>query len=81
MTTPAILPHCFDIDRRETIGFRAARPEIAATFLGIQSGFGVMPDIELWNLEESIPGHPIGSTVSRQTIVTAGYLLPLRNAA
>lgn len=52
-----------------------------AVFIGVQSGFGVMPDIELWNLTANIKGHSAGATLSRETIIAAGYILPLRNAA
>lgn len=46
------------------------RPTIQefGTRLGVQQGFGDLPAIELWNLTRSIPGHPVGSTVARQTI-------------
>ena len=47
-----------------------------ATFLGIQPGYGTLPDVELWNLLEDIPGHGNGSTVSRETIEKAGHRLP-----
>ncbi len=43
---------------------------------GWQSGMGVMPDIELWNLTAPIPGHPAGSTLSRQTLERLGYTVP-----
>lgn len=46
---------------------------IKAQYIGVQE----YPDhdpIELWNLEEDvIPRHPIGSTVSRQTLHAYGY--------
>ncbi len=45
-------------------------------FCGIQSGFGFMPDMELWNLTEAIDGHPEGSTVTRQTLEAKGYVVP-----
>ncbi len=49
-----------------------------AEFHGIQEGFGVFQDIELWNLTADIPGHPEGSTVSRETLISAGYFVPAR---
>lgn len=52
------------------------RPFAPATFCGVQSGCGVMPDFELWNLTAPISGHSAGSTVSRQSIEAAGYQLP-----
>lgn len=51
-------------------------PFAPATFCGVQSGCGVMPDFELWNLTAPIAGHSAGSTVSRQSIEAAGYQLP-----
>ena len=53
------------------------KPVAPANFLGIQPGIpGRIPDLELWNLTESIKGHGAGSTVSRQTIEKAGFYLP-----
>ena len=53
------------------------KPFAPAKFLGIQPGIpGRIPDLELWNLTESIKGHGAGSTVSRQTIEKAGFYLP-----
>jgi hypothetical protein len=31
---------------------------------------------ELWTLTHDIPGHPEGSTLSRQTLEKAGYSVP-----
>ena len=56
----------------------AAKPLIKAAFLGIQQGLKPGKSFELWNLLQAIPGHPAGSTVSRQTIEGAGYQLPRR---
>lgn len=47
-----------------------------AFYIGMQSGYGNMPSFELWNLLIDIPGHPKGSTLRRQTIEKAGYILP-----
>jgi hypothetical protein len=46
-----------------------------AAFAGYQErpGGGAL---ELWNLLVDLPGHPAGSTVTRQTIEAAGYALP-----
>lgn len=52
-----------------------------ATYLGIQKGFDTIKDIELYNLTDDIPGHPEGSTVSRQTLELAGYTVPQVSAA
>lgn len=47
-----------------------------ADFIGIQEGTGRIPGFELYNLTQDIPGHPAGSTVSRETLESAGYKLP-----
>ncbi|MBE7538476.1 MAG: hypothetical protein HS122_08695 [Opitutaceae bacterium] len=52
------------------------RPIAPAVFHGIQDGFGVFPSIELWNLTANIPGHPEGSTISRQTLEKHGFFVP-----
>ena len=76
----AILPAYFvPIARREQLAARAAARRIApARFCGIQEGFGSIPAIELWNLTADIPGHCAGSTVARETLLAAGYILPPR---
>ncbi|HEX2860703.1 MAG TPA: hypothetical protein VHN79_03645 [Lacunisphaera sp.] len=53
-----------------------ARPVAPATFHAWQSGMGVMPDFELWNLTADIPRHPKDSTLSRQTLESYGYTVP-----
>jgi len=46
---------------------------IKAHYIGMQERPGHAP-LELWNLEEDvIPQHPIGSTVSRQTLESLGF--------
>jgi hypothetical protein len=52
------------------------RPLAPAEFLCVQAGFGIVPDFELWNLTAPIPGHPTGSSVSRQTLLAAGFRVP-----
>jgi hypothetical protein len=52
------------------------KPVIRARFEGVQPWPGCDQVLELWTLEETIPGHPAGSTVSRETIQRAGYALP-----
>ncbi len=32
--------------------------------------------LALWNLTAEIPGHPVGSSVSSQTLLAAGFTLP-----
>jgi hypothetical protein len=52
--------------------------EAPAVFGGVQEGLPArgVPDIELFNLTQEIPGHPAGSTVSRNTLEAAGYTVP-----
>jgi len=48
---------------------------IKAHYIGIQhfpDGCR-QPSLLLYNLLEEIPGHPVGSTVSLQTLMKAGY--------
>ncbi len=48
---------------------------IRAHYIGIQhfpKGCR-QPSLLLYNLLEEIPGHPVGSTVSLQTLMKAGY--------
>ena len=45
---------------------------VKATYIGVQEWTG-HASLELWNLEEEIPGHPIGSTVCRETLASYGY--------
>ena len=52
----------------------SSTPMIApAQFLGIQPGFGEVSPIELYVLLSPVGHHPIGSTVSRQTLERHGY--------
>lgn len=51
------------------------RPPAPATFLGIQDGFGIYPPIALYILQEQVGIHPVGSTVSRQTLERYGYFV------
>lgn len=44
-----------------------------ALFLGIQPGFDNQAAIELYVLVSPVGPHPIGSTVSRQTLERHGY--------
>lgn len=48
---------------------------IKAKYLGIQQWPDKVqqPTLILYNLEEDIPGHPVGSTVSLQTMMKKGY--------
>jgi len=51
-------------------------PTAPATFIGIQDGFGILPPIELYTLDAPVGIHPIGSSVSRQTLEKHGYSVP-----
>lgn len=44
-----------------------------AVFLGIQPGFDQHAPIELYVLLSPVGHHPVGSTVSRQTLERHGY--------
>lgn len=75
MNTILPLPAC--IERRDRLAARDRRPVAPAVFLGIQEGFGVVPDIELWNLTADAAGlGKAGFTLSRNSIIAAGYRLP-----
>lgn len=56
--------------------FHAGRPQAPAVFVGTQDGCGVFPSFALYNLTAEIPGHPVGSTVSAETLTAAGYAVP-----
>jgi len=45
------------------------------TWLGWQ-GCLQWPALDLWNLTEEIPGHPVGSTLSGDALRQAGYRVP-----
>lgn len=57
------------------------RPLAPAEFFARQSGFGIVPDFDLYNLTADVPGHPVGSSVSAQTLTRLGYRLPATPAA
>ena len=52
-----------------------------ATFVGIQEGFAHLPAIELYTLLAPVGDHPVGSTVSRQTLELHGYECSAVNSA
>jgi hypothetical protein len=52
------------------------KPLAPARFKGWQERPSRRDPIELWNLTHDIPGHPAGSTVTRETIEKAGLYLP-----
>ena len=41
-------------------------------FLGMQEGFGTQSSFPLYDLLVALPGHPVGSTVSRDTLIEHG---------
>ncbi len=60
----------------------APKTPAPATFIGVQEGIpGKIADIELYNLTQDIPGHPEGSTVSRETLEKAGFEVPQKPEA
>jgi len=50
---------------------------LAARFVGWQQRPDGRVPLELWTLLTDIPGHPAGSTVTRQTLLAAGLWVPL----
>jgi hypothetical protein len=46
---------------------------VPAVYLGTQPGFNQVPPVELYNLLVKVGHHPVGSTVSRQTLEEHGY--------
>lgn len=46
---------------------------IPVKYIGVQPGWGKHPSLPLYNLLVDIPGHPVGSTVSLQTLMKAGF--------
>jgi hypothetical protein len=51
-------------------------PYAPAKFIGIQEGFGLVPPVELYTLDAPVGEHPVGSSVSRQTLERHGYQVP-----
>lgn len=54
------------------------KPLVKASYAGHQDDFTGGLGFDLWLLDEDIPGHPMGSSVSSRTIIAAGYALPNR---
>ena len=52
------------------------KPKAPAHYIGTQEGFGTIKAIDLFNLTAPIPGHPVDSTVSRETLELAGFECP-----
>jgi len=57
-------------------GTKSAKPPAPATFLGTQKGYKTIPDYDLYDLTQDLPGHPKGSTVTRETLEDAGFTVP-----
>lgn len=72
----SLLPMAACIERRERLSARAGRPIAPAVYIGFQEGFGPVPSFHLWSLVADIAGHKAGSTVSSNTLISAGYRLP-----
>ena len=51
------------------------RPLAPAVFIGVQEGFGGVPSFRCYNLTAPVGPHPVGSTVSEQTLIAMGYKL------
>jgi hypothetical protein len=56
------------------------QPVAPAKFIGRQDGLGVIEGFDLYLLTADIPGHPMGSTVSAQTLTRLGFRLPPKAA-
>ena len=56
------------------------KPLVKARYEGHQDEEGG-PGFDLWTLDEPIPGHPVGSTMSETTLRDAGWAIPNRRAA
>lgn len=56
----------------------AQKPVAPVEFVGVQSGFGILKDFELWNTTEDFAGHKKGATLSAETIDKLGYITPAR---
>ena len=54
------------------------RPLAPAVYVGLQEGFGMRPDFEIYNLMAPLGDHPEHSTVSRETLERTGYRVPER---
>lgn len=73
------LAQAVGLDRRYLDNQQAiTEPRAPAVFKAVQSGFGVAPDVEMFNATQRIGETPPGSTVSRKSIEDAGFKLPDR---
>ena len=54
-------------------------PIAPAVFIGTQTLGAV--SFDLYNLTQDIPGHPVNSTVSGETLTKAGYRLPEKKSS
>jgi len=75
MVAPGLIP-------RPIAGTAAAPGSLSARMAPVQwTGFQErfkpgLPPLELWTLTEAIPDHPAGSTVTRQTLESKGFVVP-----
>jgi hypothetical protein len=53
-----------------------AKPVAPVEFIGTQSGCGVMPDFDLFNVAAPFCGHKVGATLTADTIHALGYVTP-----
>jgi hypothetical protein len=51
-------------------------PPAPVAWCGWQDCQGLMADFEQWTLTACIPGHPVHSTLSRETLEAAGFTVP-----
>ncbi len=73
------MANAFHTDVKDTSDARDyQRKPAPATFAGYQEhdSPGLQRPLEIWLLTEDIPGHPVGSTVSRRTLEKAGFVVP-----
>jgi hypothetical protein len=69
------------LDGLEKVGAaseHARKPVAPVTFLGMQQRAGGKPPLELYNLTQGIEGHPVGSTLTRETLEAKGFRVPSR---
>ena len=67
----------FSLALRWTEAAAGLKPVVQAHYNGHQDDEGG-PGFDIWTLDEAIPGHPKGSSVSEHTIRKAGFALPNR---
>ncbi len=64
-------------DRFKVTSLLPQTEPITVIFTGMQqTGFDEIPPFPLYDLIDDLPGHPAGSTLSRETIEEFGFLFP-----